>query len=72
MADFEKAARRALDRNGSMNEAQAVSLYAVLREAVLEAIQVVGIEGVRELSMFPSSKWHAKNDNSVQEISVAA
>ena len=38
-------------------------LLAALRSAVDEAISVIGIDGVKEMSMFPSSKWNRTNDN---------
>ena len=46
-----------------MSKNEEIVLYQSIRTAVLEAIDVVGIEGVREMSMFPSSKWNPKNDN---------
>ena len=48
-----------------MSNQQEKMLHQALRAAVLEAIDAVGIKGVREMSMFPSSKWNSKNDNQV-------
>lgn len=46
-----------------MVQNQDVALFNAIRAAVLEAIDVIGIEGVRQMSMFPSSKWNNANDN---------
>ena len=56
-----------------MSENEETVLYQAIRTAVLEAIDVVGIEGVKAMSMFPSSKWNPKNDNqNLKKISKAA
>ena len=49
-----------------MTQQQEALLLIGIRAAVLEAIEAVGIEGVREMSMFPSSKWNKTNDNQIE------
>lgn len=51
---------------------QDIILLDAIRAAVLEAIDVIGIEGVRQMSMFPSSKWNRTNDNAVTSILAKA
>lgn len=55
-----------------MNAMQESGLYLALRIAVLDTIDAIGADGVRVMSMFPSSKWSAKNDNTVLALSEAA
>lgn len=36
-------------------------LYNDIKKAVEQAVDKVGIDGVRQMSMFPSSDWAKKN-----------
>lgn len=46
-----------------MTKTDEIKLYQAIRTAVLETVEVIGYEAIRETSMFPSSKWNNLQDN---------
>lgn len=50
-----------------MNNIDEVKLYQAIRTAVIETVEIIGYETIRETSMFPSSKWNNIQDNTAHK-----